>query len=74
MGHHFLARFYLSYQLVIDVSKGTISSHCKKRESLAHRVKPHIYYGWIVYSILIVALLTLVLRVLYCMEFNTKLL
>lgn len=32
-------------------------------QSAAYRVKPHMYDGWIVYSVLIAALLLLVLRV-----------
>lgn len=49
--------------LEIDVSRGTMSSHSKEMQTAACRVKPHIYDGWIVDSVLVAALLLLVLRV-----------
>lgn len=53
----------LIHLLVIDLSGGSISSHSKEMQTAAFRVKPHIYDEWIVYSVLIAALLLLVLRV-----------
>lgn len=49
--------------LVIDVSRGTISPLLEEMQTAAYRVKLRIYDGWIVYSVLIAALLLLVLRV-----------
>ena len=59
-----LQKFLLPmFLLVFDVSRGTISSHSKEKQTVAYRVKPDVYDGWIVYSVLIAALLLLVLRV-----------
>lgn len=55
--------FCFIHQLVTDVSRGTIISLKKKKESLGQGVKAHIYFGWIIYSMLIDALFSLVLRV-----------
>lgn len=60
----YLQKFLLLiHLLVIDVSRGTISSHSKEMQTAAYRVKPHMCDEWIVYSVLIAALLLLVLRV-----------
>lgn len=60
----YLQKFLLLIpMLVIDISRGTISSHSKDMQAAMCRVKPHKYDGWIVYSVLIAALLLLVLRV-----------
>lgn len=52
----------LIFLLVFDFSRGTIA-HPKEMQTSAYRVKPDMYDGWLVYSVLIAALLLLVLRV-----------
>lgn len=60
----YLQKFFTPYTLlVIDVSRGTLAPHSKEMQTATYRVKLHIYDGWIVYSVLIAALLLLVLRI-----------
>lgn len=60
----YLQKFFTPYTLlVIGISRVTLAPHSKEMQTVAYRVKLHIYDGWIVYSVLIAALLLLVLRI-----------
>lgn len=57
MGIYFQKFLLLMPFLVIGVPRGTISLHSREMQVAGYRVKPHVYDGWIVYSVLIAALL-----------------